>query len=189
MSYHDERQIPNYWAYARNFVLQDHMFEPNWGWSLPRTSGSSPAGRRSAATRTRRAPAPAISTRGTEGRPRRCAAIRTGRSTAGPTSPTSSTSTTSPGRRTWRRAQRPTASHGPIRCYVRLKGSRTPRMWNPLAGLHRRPPGSRAPASQAPLSDFYSAAADGTLPTCPGSRPTGPTATIPARRSARGRRG
>ena len=35
MSYHDGSQIPNYWAYARNFVLQDHMFEPNWGWSLP----------------------------------------------------------------------------------------------------------------------------------------------------------
>ena len=35
MSYHDGGQIPNYWAYARNFVLQDHMFEPNWGWSLP----------------------------------------------------------------------------------------------------------------------------------------------------------
>jgi phospholipase C len=35
MSYHDEGQIPNYWTYARNFVLQDHMFEPNWGWSLP----------------------------------------------------------------------------------------------------------------------------------------------------------
>jgi phospholipase C len=26
--------IPNYWAYARNFVLQDHMFEPAPSWSL-----------------------------------------------------------------------------------------------------------------------------------------------------------
>ena len=25
MGYHDARDIPNYWAYARNFVLQDHM--------------------------------------------------------------------------------------------------------------------------------------------------------------------
>src|SRR5206468_7665291 len=33
MSYHDGRQLRNYWAYARNFVLQDHMFEPNLGWS------------------------------------------------------------------------------------------------------------------------------------------------------------
>src|SRR6266480_2049467 len=35
MGYHDARQIPNYWKYAQDFVLQDHMFEPNYGWSLP----------------------------------------------------------------------------------------------------------------------------------------------------------
>ena len=35
MGWHDAREIPNYWAYARNFVLQDHMFEPNASWSLP----------------------------------------------------------------------------------------------------------------------------------------------------------
>jgi phospholipase C len=32
---HDAGEIPNYWAYARNFVLQDHMYEPNASWSLP----------------------------------------------------------------------------------------------------------------------------------------------------------
>jgi phospholipase C len=35
MGYHDAREVPNYWAYARNFVLQDHMFEPDASWSLP----------------------------------------------------------------------------------------------------------------------------------------------------------
>ena len=35
MGYHDSRDIPNYWAYAKTFVLQDHMFEPNASWSLP----------------------------------------------------------------------------------------------------------------------------------------------------------
>jgi phospholipase C len=35
MGYHDAREIPNYWAYAENYVLQDHMFEPNASWSLP----------------------------------------------------------------------------------------------------------------------------------------------------------
>ncbi len=35
MGYHTESDIPNYWAYARNFVLQDRMFEPNASWSLP----------------------------------------------------------------------------------------------------------------------------------------------------------
>ncbi|HSC51062.1 MAG TPA: alkaline phosphatase family protein [Gaiellaceae bacterium] len=35
MGYHDWHEIPNYWAYARSFVLQDHMFEPVADWSLP----------------------------------------------------------------------------------------------------------------------------------------------------------
>jgi phospholipase C len=35
MGYHDAREIPNYWAYARNYTLHDHMFEPNSSWSLP----------------------------------------------------------------------------------------------------------------------------------------------------------
>ncbi len=35
MGYHDEHEIPNYWAYAKHFVLQDKMFEPNASWSLP----------------------------------------------------------------------------------------------------------------------------------------------------------
>ena len=35
MGYHDEREIPNYWAYAKGFVLQDHMFEPIASWSFP----------------------------------------------------------------------------------------------------------------------------------------------------------
>jgi phospholipase C len=34
MGFHDEREIPNYWAYAYNFVLQDRMFEPASSWSL-----------------------------------------------------------------------------------------------------------------------------------------------------------
>ncbi len=35
MGWHDAREIPNYWSYAKNFVLQDHLFEPNASWSLP----------------------------------------------------------------------------------------------------------------------------------------------------------
>ncbi|HEX2015562.1 MAG TPA: alkaline phosphatase family protein [Solirubrobacteraceae bacterium] len=34
MGYHDRREIPNYWTYAQNFVLQDRMFEPSLSWSL-----------------------------------------------------------------------------------------------------------------------------------------------------------
>ncbi len=35
MGYHDAREIPNYWTYAKDFVLQDHMFESVASWSLP----------------------------------------------------------------------------------------------------------------------------------------------------------
>jgi phospholipase C len=35
MGIHDGSDIPNYWAYARTFALQDHMYEPNASWSLP----------------------------------------------------------------------------------------------------------------------------------------------------------
>jgi phospholipase C len=35
MGYHDRREIPNYWDYANQFVLQDHMFESDTSWSLP----------------------------------------------------------------------------------------------------------------------------------------------------------
>lgn len=35
LGYHDARELPNYWTYAQQFVLQDHMFEPNSSWSLP----------------------------------------------------------------------------------------------------------------------------------------------------------
>jgi phospholipase C len=35
MSYHTAAEIPNYWAYARSFVLNDHMFAPSDSWTLP----------------------------------------------------------------------------------------------------------------------------------------------------------
>jgi phospholipase C len=35
MGYHDYHQIPNYWSYARHYVLQDHFFASGDGWSEP----------------------------------------------------------------------------------------------------------------------------------------------------------
>jgi len=35
MSYHTAKEIPNYWTYAKRFVLQDHMFAPADSWTLP----------------------------------------------------------------------------------------------------------------------------------------------------------
>jgi phospholipase C len=35
LGYHTGSDFPNYWSYAHDYVLQDHMFEPNASWSLP----------------------------------------------------------------------------------------------------------------------------------------------------------
>lgn len=35
MGYHDQSDIPNYWAYAQHYVLQDHMYESVHSWSFP----------------------------------------------------------------------------------------------------------------------------------------------------------
>jgi phospholipase C len=35
MGYHDGTELTNYWKYARDYVLQDHLYEPNASWSLP----------------------------------------------------------------------------------------------------------------------------------------------------------
>jgi len=35
MGYHTSAEIPNYWTYASDFSLDDHMFEPVSSWSLP----------------------------------------------------------------------------------------------------------------------------------------------------------
>ena len=35
VGYHDRRELPNYWTYADQFVLQDHMFASAATWSLP----------------------------------------------------------------------------------------------------------------------------------------------------------
>jgi phospholipase C len=164
MSYHDEGQIPNYWAYARNFVLQDHMFEPNWGWSLPAhlwiVSGWSARCRNPYKART------CTGDLGTKnGGP--AASLR--RYPHGPLYGwTDLTYLLHKHRVTWasyvEHGKAPDCLAGPIRCYIRLKGSRTPGMWNPLPDFTDVRQDGERPLSQAPLSDFYSAAADGTLP-------------------------
>jgi len=35
MGYHDQTDLPNYWAYASTYVLQDHFFEATHSWSQP----------------------------------------------------------------------------------------------------------------------------------------------------------
>jgi phospholipase C len=42
MGYHTDAELPNYWAYAKNFVLQDHIFEPVSAWAATCTPPNDP---------------------------------------------------------------------------------------------------------------------------------------------------
>ena len=37
MGYHTQRELPNYWKYAQNFVLLDNLFEPVGSYHSPST--------------------------------------------------------------------------------------------------------------------------------------------------------
>ena len=95
MGYHNADEIPNYWTYARDFVLQDHMFEAVSSWSLPAHlyevsawSAYCPVPRQPDGVRERSGAAGAAAR--TSGRPRRAGPRPTdrARSTTGRTSPT-----------------------------------------------------------------------------------------------------
>jgi phospholipase C len=164
MSYHDGSQIPNYWMYARNFVLQDHMFEPNWGWSLPAhlwlVSGWSAQCRDpyKASTCTTnlasRSGGPAATLR---------------RYPHGPLYGwTDLTYLLHRYGITWasyiEKGAAPDCLSGPIDCYTRLTRKSTPGMWNPLPDFTDVRQDHQSAASQEPLARFYSEAAGGTLP-------------------------
>jgi len=164
MSYHNGRQIPNYWAYAHHFVLQDHMFEPNWGWSLPAhlwlVSGWSAQCRN----------------------PYKASTCRT--NLEGPGNGPSATLRSHPHgplygwtdltyllhkyRVTWasyvQKGAPADCLAGPIRCYTSLKSGSAPGMWNPLPNFTDVRQDHQRAAAQEPLSRFYAAAKHGRLP-------------------------
>jgi len=163
MGYYDARELPNYWKYAKSFVLSDRMFEPNWGWSLPAhlwlVSGWS-----------------ARCSMPTD--PSTCSS-----NLEGPTNGPSSTLTRYPHgplygwtdltyllhahHVSWayyvERGAAPDCDTGPISCYTRLEGKDTPGMWNPLPNFVTVRDNKQTRNVQ-PLARFYSAAQHGTLP-------------------------
>ncbi|HET8751762.1 MAG TPA: alkaline phosphatase family protein [Gaiellaceae bacterium] len=164
MSYHDGRQIPNYWAYARSFVLQDHMFEPNWGWSLPAhlwlVSGWSARCSNPYTTST--------CTTNMAG-PGDGPAATLRRHPHGPLYGwTDLTWLLHKYHVTWasyvQHGAPPDCLTGPISCYTSLKGKSTPEFWNPLPDFTDVRQDHQRAASEEPLSRFYAAAAHGRLP-------------------------
>ena len=164
MSYHDGAQLPNYWAYARSFVLQDHMFEPNWGWSLPShlwlVSGWS--------ARCSNPYKPATCTTNLQG-------PQTGPSSTLKQHPhgpiyawTDLTWLLHRHHISWAsyvdRGRAPDCLTGPIGCYTKLTGPNTPGFWDTLPDFTDVRQDGQMANAQEPLSRFYAAAAHGTLP-------------------------
>jgi phospholipase C len=157
MGYRTGEDIPNYWRYARDFVLQDHMFEPNVGWSLPAhlfmVSGWS--ARCSD-------PADPVSCRSD-------LAVRSIQATAQDRTPYAWTDLTYMLHRagvSWRYfvspGTEPDCVDGQVICHQGKQGANTPSIWNPLPGFRTvHQDGQLGNVQRA--SNFFTAARRGTL--------------------------
>jgi phospholipase C len=166
MGYHDGREIPNYWAYARNFVLQDHMFEPNASWSLPEhlfmvSEWSARCSRRSDPMSCVNAP----------DKPQLPPDFHHPRGRPNPTPDYAWTDLTyllhkngvSWAYYVFKGAQPDCADDADISCPPVQQRARTPGIWNPLPYFDTvREDGQLG--NVKPLKNFYAAARDGTLP-------------------------
>ena len=164
MGYHDARDIPNYWTYAHSFVLQDHMFEPNWGWSLPAhlwlVSGWS--------AKCTDPYDPSTCSSNLQG-------VRTGPSTTveryadGPLYGWTDLTYLLHSRHvSWASyavsGRAPDCLSGPVSCYTKLRTGNTPDFWNVLKDFTDVREDDESAAASEPMRAFYAAAARGTLP-------------------------
>jgi phospholipase C len=162
MGYHTGAEIPNYWAYAHHFVLQDHLFESNLGWSLPAHLYAVSAW--SAACRT---PSPMscttalgpISDHG-----------GTTPLTRPPTSPYRWTDLTYMMHRdhvSWgyyiHNGRQPDCASGAMQCTLPVLSPKTPGIWNPLPQFTTVQKDGQLGNIQG-IRQFYAAAHAGTLP-------------------------
>jgi phospholipase C len=160
MGYHTGAEIPNYWAYARRFVLQDHMFPPNLGWSLPTHLYGVSAWSAKCKTRSPMSCTTALGTR------------RGGRSafTALPVPPFRWTDLTYLLHRhhvSWRYyihdGRLPDCASGAQKCHLSRLSAKTPGIWNPLPMFTTVRKDHQLGNIQG-VRRFYTAAHNGTLP-------------------------
>ena len=161
MGWHDARELPNYWTWAQHFVLQDHMFEPNFGSSVPAhvamvSAWSARCDDPSDVNSCKpNIVDPHSPTNDAPGR----AAVRVDRHHVA-----RSTRTTSAGRTTRCPAPRPTARAAAIRSAARRSGAPgTPWIWNPLPDFTDVHEDGQLGNIQ-PTNRFFAAAKAGTLP-------------------------
>jgi len=163
MGYHDWHEIPNYWRYAHDFVLQDHMFQSDASWSMPEhlylVSGWS-----------------AHCTR--EGDPASCrpAVQAPGSPPGGPQNTTGAvpdyawtdlTYLLHKDHVSWRyyvaKGDQPDCADSAMSCAPVPQSAKTPGIWNPLPWFDTVRQDHQL-ADVAPLQSFYRAVRTGTLP-------------------------
>lgn len=163
MGYHDWHEIPNYWKYAKNFVLQDHMFQPDLSWSMPAhlymVSGWS------ARCSIKGDPASCVAAVQSPGSPPGEAQDPTG---AIPDYAwTDLTYLLHKNHVSWRyyvaKGNQPDCADSAMFCAPVPQNSKTPGIWNPLPWFDTVRQ-DRQLGNIAPLQQFYDAARTGTLP-------------------------
>jgi phospholipase C len=178
MGYHDASEIPNYWAYARNFVLQDHMFEPNASWSLP--AHLFLVSEWSAKCSIPGDPASCVNALQNPGPPPDQKTNRTG--TPPDYAWTDLTYLMHRAQVSWRyyvfKGTEPDCENDAMICGSVKQGAKTPGIWNPLPYFDTvRQDGQLANVTS--LSNFYAAAKRGTLPAVSWINPTGAVSEHP----------
>lgn len=176
MGYHDAREIPNYWAYARHFVLQDHMFEPSASWSLPaHLFMVSEWSARCTSTN-------AYSCANAVSQPPRPPTFGRSTNTAALYAWTDLTYLLHRRRVSWRyyvmRGTEPDCATGAMTCRDVLQTPRTPGIWNPLPYFETVQQDGQERNVTA-LDSYFTAARDGTLPAVSWITPDGKVSEHP----------
>jgi len=185
MGYHDGREIPNYWSWAAQFTLQDHMFESVLSWSLP--AHLSMVSGWSATCRTPGDPSSCVSS------PDQAPYLGLLPGTTGPRRDFAWTDITfllheagvswsyyiAPG------TEPDCEDDSAVLCTVRTQQPGTPSIWNPLPRFDTvREDGQLGDIR--PTTDFYTAARRGTLPAVSWVVPNGVTSEHPPARISDG---
>jgi phospholipase C len=160
LGYHTAAEIPNYWAWAHGYVLQDHMFASNLGWSLPahlygvsawsaHCTSASPLSCVSALGNTRGAPS------------------YLDRAAEAPYAWTDITYLLARHHVSWRyyveAGRQPDCASGANSCRPTELSAATPGIWNPLPDFETVQADHQLGNIQ-PMRNFYAAAHTGTLP-------------------------
>jgi len=201
MGYHDGQDIPNYWAYAKNFVLQDHMFEPNASWSLP--AHLFMVSEWSAHCATKGDPFSCVNALQNPGSPpdftarrrQQRAQRRSVTTTPGPTAPISATTPITPdyawtdltyllhkNRVSWGyyvfTGTQPDCADDAMACTLKGQTAKTPGIWNPLPYFDTVKSDGQLGNVQD-ITNFYKAARAGTLPAVSWIDPNGKVSEHP----------